>query len=65
MNEPREYFTKWSKSDRERQMAYDITHRWNLIFKTDTSEYICKTNRFIGIESKLMVTKEERQGCIN
>ena len=22
--------TEWSKSDRERQMSYDITYRWNL-----------------------------------
>ena len=27
----RDYHTKWSKSDRERQISY-ITHMWNLIF---------------------------------
>ena len=26
---PRDYNTKWSKSDRERQI-YDITYMWNL-----------------------------------
>ena len=26
MNGPRDYHTKWSKSDRERKIAYDITH---------------------------------------
>ena len=26
----RDYHTKWSKSDRERQTSYDITYIWNL-----------------------------------
>ena len=34
----RDYHTKWSKSDIERQI-YDSTHMWNLIFvKNDTDE---------------------------
>ena len=24
------YYTKWNKSDRERQILYDITYMWNL-----------------------------------
>ena len=24
------YYTKWSKSDRQRQISYDITYMWNL-----------------------------------
>ena len=24
------YYTKWNKSDRERQMPYDFTYMWNL-----------------------------------
>ena len=27
---PRDYHTKWSKSDRERQISYDIAYMWNL-----------------------------------
>ena len=27
---PRDYHTKWSKSDREVQILYDISHKWNL-----------------------------------
>ena len=27
---PRDYHTKWCKSDRERQILYDITYMWNL-----------------------------------
>ena len=29
MDGPRGYHTKWSKSDRERQIAYNITYMWN------------------------------------
>ena len=41
MDGPRDYHTKWSKSERERQMPYDITYRWNL--KYDTNELIYET----------------------
>ena len=41
MDGPRGYHTKWSKSDRERQISYDITYLWNL--KNNTSELIYKT----------------------
>ena len=37
MDGPRDYHTEWSKSDRERQISYDITHIWNLI-KNDLNE---------------------------
>ena len=50
---PRDYHTKWSKSDRERQILYDITYMW--ILKTNTNESIYKTDS--QIENKLMVTK--------
>ena len=30
MDGPRDYHTKWSKSDRERQIPYAITYMWNL-----------------------------------
>ena len=30
MDGPRDYHTKWNKSDRERQMSYDSTSMWNL-----------------------------------
>ena len=41
MDGPRDYHTKWNKPDRERQISYDITHRWNL--KNSTNELIYKT----------------------
>ena len=43
MNGPRDYHTKQSKSERERQILYDITYMWNL--KYDTNEHIYKTER--------------------
>ena len=30
MDGPRDCHTEWSKSDRERQISYDITYMWNL-----------------------------------
>ena len=30
MDRLRDYHTKWSQSDRERQISYDITYMWNL-----------------------------------
>ena len=41
MNGSRDYHTKWSKSDRERQTSYDIAYKWNL--KNDTNELIYET----------------------
>ena len=38
MDEPRDYHTKWSKSDRERQ--YHIS---DIIWQNDTNKLICKT----------------------
>ena len=39
MDATRDYYTK---SDRERQIAYDITYMWNL--KNDTTELIYETD---------------------
>ena len=41
MDAPRDYHTKWSKSDRERQILYDVTYMWNL--NNHTNELIYKT----------------------
>ena len=30
MDGPRDNHTKWSKTDRERQISYDIVYMWNL-----------------------------------
>ena len=38
----RDYHTKWCKSDKERQISYDVTYVWNLK-QNDTNELIYKT----------------------
>ena len=43
MDKPRDYHTKWSKSDRKWQISY-ITYMWNL--KIDTNELIYKTETY-------------------
>ena len=40
MDATRDDHTKWSKSEKERQIPYDITYMWNL--KYDTNELIYK-----------------------
>ena len=41
MDGPRDYHTKWSKSERERQIPHYITYVWNLNY--DTNELIYET----------------------
>ena len=41
MNEPRDYHTEWCKSDRERQISYDISYMGYL--NNNTNELIYKT----------------------
>ena len=40
----RDYHTKWSKSERERQIPYDITFMWNLKYDTNELFYEIKTD---------------------
>ena len=41
MGATRNYYTKRSRSERERQIPYDVTYMWNL--KYGTNEHIYKT----------------------
>ena len=43
MDGHRDYHTKRRKSERERQIPYDITYMWKL--KYDTNELIYKTEK--------------------
>ena len=56
MNGPRDYHTKWSKSERERQISYDMTYMWNLkkryitnepIYEAETDWQTLKTNLWL------------------
>ena len=62
MDGPRNCHTEWSKPDRERQISYVTTYRWNL--KTDTKwTYSWNRNRLTDIENKLMVNKGVSSGA--
>ena len=50
-NGPRNDCIKWNKSDRERQIPYDIIYMWNP--KHYTNKLVYETNRLTDLESKL------------
>ena len=39
-----DYHTKWSESEWERQMPYDITYIWNIKYDTNESTYKTETD---------------------
>ena len=61
MDRSRDCHTEWSKSDRERQLSYDIACMWNLktLYKWI---YLQNRNRVTDVENKLMVAKGDRRG---
>ena len=61
MDGPRGYHTKWSKSDRERQVSCDFPYMWNLK-KWYKWTYLQNRNRLTDIEKKLTVTKGKSGG---
>ena len=57
------YYTKWNKSDRKRQISYNTTHMWNLIFfKWCKRTYLWNWNRLTYTMNNLMVNKGEMLG---
>ena len=64
MDELRDYYSKWSKSDRERQIPYDITYMWNL--KYDANELVYKPGRNSQtLKTNLGLPKGKDLGGIN
>ena len=65
MDKPRDYHTKWNKSEQEGQITYSITYKWNL--KYNTNEHIYETERLTDIENRLVDAKKGgawvREGC--
>ena len=55
----RNYYTKWSKSERERQIPYDITYMWNLIYGTNEPFHSLE---IMDLENRLAVAKGEWDG---
>ena len=64
MDGSRDYHTKQSKSGKERQIPYDITHMWTLILKMIQMN-LQDRHRFKDIENKLMVNRGEMLSGIN
>ena len=44
MDATRDYYTKWSKSERERQIPCDTTYMWNLKYGTNEPIYKIETD---------------------
>ena len=59
VNEYREYYTWWNKSDLEKQMLYNISQSWNL--KNNISKYIQQTKKTHDKENKLVVPEGRRK----
>ena len=61
MNGPRDCHTEWSKSDREREISYDIAYMWNQ--KKGTNELIYKTEIELQmLKINLQLPGGKRQG---
>ena len=58
MDATRDYHTKWSMSERERQIPYDITYVWNLKYGTNELS-LQNRNRFTDIEKRPVAAKGE------
>ena len=56
--------TQWSKSEREKQILYNIVYMWNLE-KWYRWTYLQNRNRVTDVENKLTVTNGERGKEIN
>ena len=58
MGRPRDSRTKWSKSERERQIPYDASYIWNL--KDGINELIYETEADSDPEKRHVLAKGER-----
>ena len=71
MDATRDSQTKWNKSERERQVPYDITYMWNLkygrdepIHKTETDSWTWRTLCFVLYETAKRSLKVAAPFCI-
>ena len=64
MDRPRDGHTEWSKSEREKQISYNIAYVRNLE-KWYRWTYLQSRNRVTDVEKKLTVTKGGRGGGMN
>ena len=56
IDEPKDYHTKWTKSERESQIPYDITSMWNLKYNHKWI-YLQNKNSLTNKKKRLMVGK--------
>ena len=61
MDRSKDCHTEWSKSDRERQISYDIIRMWTL--KYDTNEPTCETETD-SKRTDLYLLREERESGV-
>ena len=61
MNEPRAYYRKWSKSEREKQILYINSYIWNLE-RCYWWTYLQGSSGDADIENRLLDTVWEREG---
>ena len=61
MDATRDSHTKGSKSERERQIPYDIIYMWNLKYGTKAPIYKIEIDS-LDIENRLVVAKGEVRG---
>ena len=60
-NMDRDYHTKWSKSDRVRQISYDITYVWNLKKRIQMNLFT-KQKHTHGFQKQIYGFQRERVG---
>ena len=60
MDGPRDYHTKWSKPDRERQILYDITYMWTLKKKKERQTNLFGTS-LVAEKVKSLSAMQETQ----
>ena len=60
MDGPTDYHTKWSKSERGKQISHDITYTSNLKYDTNELIYGTETDSYT-LENKLMIPKEKEE----
>ena len=61
LDRPRDHHTKWSKSERESQIPYDITYMWKLKYNRNELIYKTETDSLTDTENRLLVAKRDRR----
>ena len=59
----RDCHTKWSKSDRERQISYDVTYMWNIEY--DTNELFIKQKHIHRLRKQIYFYQRGKEKGIN